>query len=740
MDPKAERNIGIFGAVGIGVGAIVGGGILALAGVAFSSTGPSAILAFALNGVIALITALSFAELSATFPESGGTYVFSKKVLSIRAAFAVGWVVWFASIVASVLYALGAGYFIGILVQTLSAEIPGFHTEWIGSERIAGVIALISIVYYTLSLIFKKDSGSGIANIGKIAAFSILIIAGITMVAREPAAYIKRDFTPFFTFGTLGLLQAMGYTFITLQGFDLIAAVAGEVKNPGKTIPRAMILSLLIALGIYIPLLFVIIVAGTSPEETITALSIANPESIIAVAANTYLGRFGYWLVIAAAILSMLSALYANMFAASRIAQSMARDRTLPRILGAMHTKRHTPSNAVLATAIIVVLTVLLLPDIGSAGAAASLIFLLTFALAQGISILARGRSGKVPRHFSTPLFPYTPVIGITACLGLAIFQGIVVPHAGGIILAWLIVGGSLYVILFGRRARIFDASSEGFDPELVKLRGRSPLVLVPIANPKHAAAMVTVANALAPTKIGRVLLLSVVVNKKQGEDGNRDRVQNAQEVLREAMSASLSLGLSPEALVTIAERPWQEIIRVSHTHRCESLLVGLTHFTDSNTENNLEKLLNSVDSDVVILRAPRDWQILDAKRILVPVGGRGAHGVLLARLLGSICRSGDPEITFLRVLPSNSDWKSNDRARKELFVYAADQAVAGNIKIKVEKSDDIAGQIISRADESDLVILGIQRVGRRQKSLGKLTRRIARETDSPLLMISSRN
>ena len=252
-----------MGTVGIGVGAIVGGGILALAGTAFATTGPSAILAFALNGVIALITALSFAELSATFPESGGTYVFSKKVLSIRAAFAVGWVVWFASIVAAVLYALGAGYFIGILVQKLSTEIPGFHPEWMRTDRIAGVIAVITIVYYTLSLILKKDSGSGLANIGKITAFSILIIAGKSAVTRESAADIRRDFTPFFTFGTLGLLQAMGYTFITLQGFDLIAAVAGKVKNPGRTIPRAMIFSLIIALAIYIPLLFIITVAGT---------------------------------------------------------------------------------------------------------------------------------------------------------------------------------------------------------------------------------------------------------------------------------------------------------------------------------------------------------------------------------------------------------------------------------------------------------------------------------------------
>ena len=101
----STRSVGLLGATGIGVGAIVGGGILALAGVAFGATGPSAILAFALNGIIALITALSFAQLASRFPESGGTYTIAKKVMSIETAFVIGWIVWFASIVAGVLYA-----------------------------------------------------------------------------------------------------------------------------------------------------------------------------------------------------------------------------------------------------------------------------------------------------------------------------------------------------------------------------------------------------------------------------------------------------------------------------------------------------------------------------------------------------------------------------------------------------------------------------------------------------------
>ena len=122
--------MGLWGATGVGVGAIVGGGILALAGSALASTGPSAIVAFALNGVIAILTALSLAEMSSKFPESGGVYTFAKKVLSIEAAFSIGWVVWFASIVAACLYAVGFAYFLLIMVRDLwsiyDAQIPGW--------------------------------------------------------------------------------------------------------------------------------------------------------------------------------------------------------------------------------------------------------------------------------------------------------------------------------------------------------------------------------------------------------------------------------------------------------------------------------------------------------------------------------------------------------------------------------------------------------------------------------------
>ena len=247
---ETDRSIGLLGATGVGVGAIVGGGILALAGVAFATTGPSAVLAFGLNGVIALFTALTFAELASKFPESGGTYTFSRKVLSVEAAFLVGWIVWFASIVAAVLYAIGFAYFLMIMVSDLWSAFGDSSPKWLISAGVLKGVAIATTVLLAVGMIRKASGGGQWVNVCKVVVFSVLIAGGLWAVVRQPAAETGAALKPFFHAGFGGLFQAMGYTFIALQGFDLIAAVGGEVRNPTKTIPRAIVLSLGIALAI----------------------------------------------------------------------------------------------------------------------------------------------------------------------------------------------------------------------------------------------------------------------------------------------------------------------------------------------------------------------------------------------------------------------------------------------------------------------------------------------------------
>ena len=184
---ETERKIGLLGATGIGVGAIVGGGILALAGVAFATTGPAAIAAFGLNGVIALLTALSFAEMASKFPESGGTYTYSKKVLSVEAAFTVGWVVWFASIVAAVLYAVGFAYFALVMVGDLFRAVQGNAPAWLTAPQAVTGLAVGTSILLAIGLMRKAAGGGQWINAGKVAVFAVLIVGGLVAVVRQPA-------------------------------------------------------------------------------------------------------------------------------------------------------------------------------------------------------------------------------------------------------------------------------------------------------------------------------------------------------------------------------------------------------------------------------------------------------------------------------------------------------------------------------------------------------------------------
>ncbi len=239
--------------------------------------------------------------------------------------------------------------------------------------------------------------------------FAVLIVAGIVAIFTHKNDPIVKDLTPFFPRGMGGLIEAMGATFIALQGFELVAAVGGEVKDPVRTIPRAMFLSLGLALLIYLPLLFVSTTAGTPPGTTITALSEQNPETVMATAARGYMGPTGYVLVMVAAILSTLSALHANLLAASRVAFTMANDRTLPHVLAETHKTRRTPLMALYATLLAVAAILFMVPDLAAAGGAAGLIFLVSFALAHWTSLLARRRMTGDKPTFKTPFFPSCP-------------------------------------------------------------------------------------------------------------------------------------------------------------------------------------------------------------------------------------------------------------------------------------------------------------------------------------------
>ena len=718
--------MGLFGATTLGVGAIVGGGILALAGVAFATAGPAAVVAFALNGGIAFLTAVSFARLARRFPESGGTYVYAKRVLSIEVAFVVGWVVWFASIVAGVLYAIG---FAAFTVEGLLRLLPDLAAPWawLGDGRGQIVLALGAIAVYTWQLVERTGGGGNAATVGKVIVFVVLLAGGAwAWLAGEPAEALRR-LSPFAPAGSLGVLQAMGYTFIALQGFDLIAAVGGEVRDPRRTLPRAMYLSLGIALAIYIPLLIVIATVG-APAGGILAAAEANPEGLVAEAAERYMGVAGYWLVIGAGLLSMLSALHANLYGASRVAFSMARDRTLPRRVGEVRGRTGTPAVAVIATGAMMGVIALAVGNVAAAGAASSLIFLVSFAMVHCTAILAGRRAGDAG-------LPVLPVSGALLCVGLAAFQAVAVPEAGRVAVLWLGVGVALYVTALAPAARLADASAQARDPDLARSRGRSPLVLAPVANPASAASLAALAATVRAPNAGRVLLLSVLRPDAFSGDA---AIRDAKDILAESVGQGLAAGTRPETLFTMATDVWAEIARVANSHRCETVLVGLPRIEKSGVEARLETLIANIGADVVIVRAPHRWRMAEATRILVPVRGRRVHSHLRARLLASLSRTTTPTLTFVTALPEGTGADARRRTRRAVNQLARDEA-GGAYRVEIQRTDDPVGEIARRAEASDLVVMGMERRGGADPSIGPFALEVATRTTVPLILLGRR-
>ncbi|MGE0710382.1 MAG: amino acid permease [Planctomycetota bacterium] len=725
-----SRGLGLYGATMVGVSAMMGAGIFVLSGVALKHAGPAAMAAFALNGVITLVTAFSFAELAAAFPESGGSYVFARKVFPIGGAFAAGWVLWLAYLVAAALYALGFGSFFAYVIQIASAGLghPFTPPPWLGMLIALGASAI------NVGLLLRGGAGAGTSvAAAKVVAFLVIVIPGLFLLARAEPGTTRAALTPFLPGGLGGIAIAMGFTFIALEGFEVIAAVGGEVKDPGVTIPRAMFLSIAITLVIYLLLLLVVLALG-GPDGGQPAWQElgGRGDQAVAVAVQRFLGTFGTFVVVTAGLLATFSALTSSLLAASRVSFSMARDRALFRVLARLG-KNDTPVHAVMLSGGLVCSLVALMGDVEVAGVTSSLIFLLSFALANGAGLLVRVRAGNLG-SYQAPLYPVLPLLGITSCVALAVFQTTIKWQASVVSLVWLGLGGLLYHLRFRASAQRVSAHAEAVNTTLIRLRGRTPLVLVPLANPARAEALVTLGNALAPRRTGRVLALSVAQYDEEQDSPEQGvaAYERGQAAVRKAVEVSCKVGRPFEGVVLLAPDVAKAIARTAAEREPEAVLLGMSGLDTAEGTRLLERLMAQTHADVVVVEAPLEWRPEAVRRILVPVGGETGHDPLRARLLGMFRREHEHEVTFLRVLRPGDD---RVRAEEDLRELAADLGY-GPEQCAIEVSEDAAATLVTRSRDVDLIVLGLGRPRGTGPRISPFVQRIAREAVCPLIAI----
>ncbi len=726
---SVENKSGVLAATLIGVGAIVGGGIFVLGGVAIREAGSFAAVAFLLNGIIVAFTVYSTAHISRLFPESGGAYVYAKRILSVRAAFVVGWMLWFAHVVAALLYALGFSAYLSVFLADI------FSASDVVTQAFFKLgAAFTAVVLYTALSYYRMRGESVFLNSAKVILFLALIIAGLLRsITRHSVDAIDFN-TLSIPGGMSGLFAAMGFTFIALQGFELIAASSGTIESPEKTVGRAMYYAIGIALCLYIPLILIVVTWGVPAGETAHEWCGRNTDTCIADAFKTILGSYGYLLVVVIAMVGMLTALQANIIAAARTTYVMALDRALPAKLAYIGQRFKTPETALVLNAALLFLLLEAVSDTATAGSAASLAFLVCFALMHVLCFLALRRKGKDLKKRQRSIGLIVALLGGTLCFSLAAFQLSVDPLGAKLLLGWVVVGAFIYYQFLSKRAEIFDAFSQANTPELYSYRLISQIVLLPIVNPVGINSRVKMASVLAPPGVGRILLLSVA-SSSDGK-GIEEKVAGASSVIATAVQRTLSTGHTQvEGIVSVASDPWQGMQEVADRYDAKTILLGFSAEEAGRSKSKIESLLRDSHSNVAIMHTPADWDFSVVERVVVPIGGKGDHDRFRAQALGGLLAAGVKEVLFLRILSENVSESSLRRVRAALEARVADEA-KGLGSAHVEQTSDVVSAIARHTDANSLMILGLSGSGPERVSLGPLVLNVLEKSQGATLII----
>ncbi|PHQ39732.1 amino acid transporter [Halorubrum persicum] len=462
--PAAE--LGLLDATMIGMGAMIGAGIFVLTGLAADIAGPAAIFVFLFNGVVTAFTGLSYAELAASIPKSGGGYAFVRETFDDLPSFLMGWMLWFAYMIAGGLYALGfAPNFLELLhVYGLTAapgEVGAIAVPILPVSVPAAVgLALAAVaLLVTVNALSTAASGSAetVFTAVKIAILVVFVAFGfLSAGGGGETSFTFQQFDPLFPAGNspFSILPAMGLTFIAFEGYDLITTVTEEVENPRENIPRAIFYSLGATVVVYA--LVVVVAIGTLGAEGLAAAG----EAGIAQAATSFMPtglpiiRNGGALIVFGAVFSTLTALNAVVIASSRVAFSMGREGQLLPRLGRIHHRYGTPFLAILVSAVVMLGSVALPTE--SAGNMSSLFFLLSFIIVNAAVIKLRRERPNMRRPYEMPYYPIPPVLGIVLnsllTVVLVVYLVRTDPLALALSVGWILAGGLAYYALRLRR------------------------------------------------------------------------------------------------------------------------------------------------------------------------------------------------------------------------------------------------------------------------------------------------
>ena len=382
------RGIRRWDLVAITINAIIGAGIFGLPSKVFSLIGSYSLIAFVICAVVVTLFILCFAEVGSRFDETGGPYLYAREAFGPTVAFEIGWLIWLARLTA---FAANCN----LLVAYISYFVPAATNPlWRGS-----IIIIVVAVLATINVLGIRQAAlvSNVFTIGKLIPIIIFIAVGLFFLNPQAFALGPRPATGAFSQSVLLLIYAF-------TGFEMAAIPAGEVKDPKKNLPPALLIAIGVVAFLYI--LVQVVCVGTFPE-------LAQSQKPLADAGMRFMGAAGGAIISAGAIISIAGNLNILVLGGSRVPYAMAQQQQLPSFIGSVHRRFATPYVAILITA-----AVMLLLTLNSSFVAALTISAIARLVTYGATCLSlpvfRQRSNAPPAAFR---LHYGTVIAILALL-----------------------------------------------------------------------------------------------------------------------------------------------------------------------------------------------------------------------------------------------------------------------------------------------------------------------------------
>ena len=629
------RSLSLSQAIMIGVASMIGGAIFVLVGPGISAAGPALIIAFLLNGVITLFTALTYAELGSALPATGGGYKWVREGLPRPNSYLSGWMAWFAHTIAGSLYAVAFGTFLGHLLA--SAEIID-SSLGLPLEKIFAAIAIIIFTFINI----RGSSHTG--KVGSAITFSQLIIIGILIIAALAAMTLTNpnwpaNFRDFFPNGTTGLILAMGLTFIAFEGYEIIAQAGDEIKKPKKNIPKAILISLGIVVSVYVLFAFVFI-GGLNPlqvEQPAWEFIGSFGELGIIEAAEYYL-PFGALIVLAGGFVSTLAALNATTFAASRVSFAMGRNHDLPPMFNKLHKKYRTPYVSTICSGIVMMVLAMSF-DLTMIALAASVMFLFLFVQVNAACITVRrlAKEKKLVYGFKTPFFPLIPVIGFASAAILSVYLLFSHPMSWVIAVVWILAGFLIYRLYTSKKEKEYHAPLVfNQAPE-----ERKEYRILVVFSKRTATRLTKLAAAIADQKNGEISFLNVITIPKQTPLSFASKSGETGIGTFDKFKKSISHSIRHRYFVRLSHDPTEAILATAEEQGINTMIIDFSFLRKN------RKLLSLSTCDIIGVKLGQKFD-KDISNIIVSYD-KGRHSNLGLEIAHTMSKEYDSKIRIVR-------------------------------------------------------------------------------------------